>query len=50
LRFEWNQIGAMDSPAFSSFCDAFSVNKSLIDLDLNNNDISHVDGSELATA
>ncbi|CAF3525778.1 unnamed protein product [Rotaria sp. Silwood1] len=50
LRLEWNQIGAMDSPAFSSFCDALSVNKSLIELDLRNNDISHVGGSELAAA
>ncbi|CAF4565940.1 unnamed protein product [Rotaria sp. Silwood2] len=40
----------MDSPAFSSFCDARSINKSLIELDLRNNDISHVGGSELATA
>ncbi|CAF3143188.1 unnamed protein product [Rotaria socialis] len=48
LRLEWNQIGAMDSPAFSSFCDAISMNKSLIELDLRNNDISHVGGSELA--
>ncbi|CAF0856833.1 unnamed protein product [Rotaria sordida] len=50
LRLEWNQIGSMDSPAFSSFCDALSVNKSLIELDLRNNDISHVGGSELAAA
>ncbi|CAF3000135.1 unnamed protein product [Rotaria sp. Silwood2] len=50
LRLEWNQIGAMDSPAFSSFCDAFSVNKSLIGLNLRNNDTNHVGGSELATA
>ncbi|CAF3253063.1 unnamed protein product [Rotaria sp. Silwood2] len=40
----------MDSPAFSSFCYARSINKSLIELDLRNNDISHVGSCELATA
>jgi hypothetical protein len=50
LRLEWNQIGAMDSPAFTGFCDALASNKGLIELDLRNNDISHVGGSELAAA
>jgi Ran GTPase-activating protein (RanGAP) involved in mRNA processing and transport len=40
----------MDSPAFAGFCDALASNKSLIELDLRNNDISHVGGSELAAA
>jgi hypothetical protein len=40
----------MDSPAFASFCDALSINKGLIELDLRNNDISHVGASELAVA
>ncbi|CAF1332763.1 unnamed protein product [Adineta ricciae] len=50
LRLEWNQIGAMNSPAFSVFCDALADNKSVIELDLRNNDINHVGASELATA
>ncbi|CAF4356623.1 unnamed protein product, partial [Adineta steineri] len=41
LRLEWNQIGAMDTSAFTSFCDALGVKKALIELDLRNNDISH---------
>ena len=40
----------MDSPAFTGFCDALASNKGLIELDLRNNDISHVGGSELAAA
>jgi len=40
----------MDSPAFAGFCDALGTNKGLIELDLRNNDISHVGGSELAAA
>ena len=40
----------MDSPAFTGFCDALANNKSLIELDLRNNDISHVGGTELAAA
>jgi hypothetical protein len=40
----------MDSPAFTGFCDALASNKSLIELDLRNNDISHVGGTELAAA
>ncbi|CAF3646908.1 unnamed protein product [Adineta steineri] len=48
LRLEWNQIGAMDTSAFTSFCDALGVNKALIELDLRNNDISHVGATELA--
>jgi hypothetical protein len=40
----------MDSPAFASFCDALAINKGLIELDLRNNDISHVGASELAAA
>ncbi|CAF4848681.1 unnamed protein product [Rotaria sp. Silwood1] len=40
----------MNTPAFSIFCDALADNKSLIDLDLRNNDINHVGGSELASA
>ena len=50
LRLEWNQLGAMDSPAFSGFCDALASNKGLVELDLRNNDISHVGASELAAA
>ncbi|CAF3615939.1 unnamed protein product [Rotaria sp. Silwood1] len=50
LRLEWNQLGSMNTPAFSIFCDALADNKSLIDLDLRNNDINHVGGSELASA
>ena len=50
LRLEWNQLGAMDSPAFSGFCEALASNKGLIELDLRNNDISHVGASELAAA
>lgn len=50
LRLEWNQLGAMDSIPFTNFCDALAVNKSLIELDLRNNDISHVGGTELAAA
>jgi hypothetical protein len=40
----------MNSPAFSVFCDALADNKSLIELDLRNNDINHVGGSELSSA
>jgi len=40
----------MNSPSFSVFCDALADNKSLIELDLRNNDINHVGGSELASA
>lgn len=40
----------MDTPAFTGFCDALALNKNLIDLDLRNNDISHVGGTELAAA
>jgi hypothetical protein len=40
----------MNSPAFSVFCDALADNKALIELDLRNNDINHVGGSELASA
>ena len=43
-------MGAMNSPAFSIFCDALGGNKSLIELDLRNNDINHVGASELASA
>lgn len=50
MRLEWNQLGKMNSPAFSVFCDALADNKSLIELDLRNNDINHVGGTELATA
>lgn len=50
LRLEWNQLGAMNTPAFSVFCDALADNKSLIELDLRNNDINHVGGSEIASA
>ena len=50
LRLEWNQIGATNPTTFSAFCDALGSNKSLIKLDLRNNDISHVGGSELAAA
>jgi hypothetical protein len=50
LRLEWNQLGALNSPAFSVFCDALADNKSLIELDLRNNDINHVGASELASA
>ncbi|UJR31284.1 hypothetical protein I4U23_018784 [Adineta vaga] len=50
LRLEWNQIGAMDTPAFAGFCDALANNKGLIELDLRNNDISHVGATELAAA
>jgi Ran GTPase-activating protein (RanGAP) involved in mRNA processing and transport len=50
LRLEWNQLGKMNSPAFSVFCDALADNKTLIELDLRNNDINHVGGTELATA
>ncbi|CAF3514740.1 unnamed protein product [Adineta steineri] len=50
LRLEWNQLGTMNPPAFSIFCDALADNKALIELDLRNNDINHVGGSELATA
>ncbi|CAF1206875.1 unnamed protein product [Didymodactylos carnosus] len=41
LRLEWNQLGQMDTPAFSVFCDALADNKGLIELDLRNNSISH---------
>lgn len=40
----------MNAPSFSIFCDALADNKTLIELDLRNNDINHVGGSELATA
>ncbi|CAF1479544.1 unnamed protein product [Didymodactylos carnosus] len=50
LRLEWNQLGQMDTPAFSVFCDALADNKGLIELDLRNNSISHVGASELASA
>jgi hypothetical protein len=40
----------MNAPAFSVFCDALADNKTLIELDLRNNDINHVGGSELASA
>jgi hypothetical protein len=50
LRLEWNQIGAMHSPAFSIFCDALADNRTLVDLDLRNNDINHVAASELVSA
>ncbi|CAF1110582.1 unnamed protein product [Rotaria sordida] len=50
LRLEWNQLGSMNSPAFSIFCDALADNKTLIDLDLRNNDINHVGGTEVASA
>ena len=50
LRLEWNQIGAANAPAFSIFCDALADNKALIELDLRNNEITHVGASELASA
>lgn len=50
LRLEWNQLGALNSPSFSVFCDALADNRSVIELDLRNNDINHVGASELATA
>jgi hypothetical protein len=46
---EWNQLGAMHSPAFSVFCDALAENSALIELDLRNNDINHVSASELVS-
>ena len=49
LRLEWNQLGAMHSPAFSVFCDALAENRALIELDLRNNDINHVSASELVS-
>ena len=40
----------MNTPAFSVFCDALADNKALVELDLRNNDINHVGGSEIASA
>ena len=40
----------MHTPAFSVFSDALADNKYLIELDLRNNDINHVSGSELVSA
>ena len=50
LRLEWNQLGSMYAASFSVFCDALADNRSLVELDLRNNDINHVAASELVSA
>ena len=50
LSLEWNSIGLMDTNAFPLFCESLSMNKSLKDLDLRNNQITHTSGLELCVA
>lgn len=40
----------MYAASFSVFCDSLADNRSLIELDLRNNDINHVAASELVSA
>jgi Ran GTPase-activating protein (RanGAP) involved in mRNA processing and transport len=50
LSLEWNTIGLMDTNSFPLFCESLTINKSLQDLDLRNNQISHNGTLELCAA
>ena len=50
LSLEWNSLGIMSSNAFPEFCQSLGMNKSLKDLDLRNNQITHTSALELCTA
>lgn len=50
LSLEWNSMGLMDTHAFPAFCESIAINKSLTDLDLRNNQITHTSAAEMATA
>lgn len=50
LSLEWNSIGLMSSNSFPIFCESLGMNKSLKDLDLRNNQITHTGALELCTA
>jgi Ran GTPase-activating protein (RanGAP) involved in mRNA processing and transport len=50
LSLEWNSLGLMDTHAFPTFCECLALNKSLIDIDLKNNQITHTSAIELCSA
>ncbi len=50
FSLEWNSIGLMDTNAFPLFCESLTINKSLQDLDLRNNQITHTGALELCSA
>ena len=50
LALEWNSLGLMDTYAFSQFCESLGMNKSIKDLDLRNNQITHTSALELCAA
>ena len=43
-------MGLMDSHAFAQFCESLGMNKSIKDLDLRNNQITHTAAIELSAA
>ena len=47
---EWNSIGIMDRNSFPQFCESVAMNKTLKDLDLRNNQITHTSALELSGA
>ncbi len=50
MSLEWNSIGIMDRNSFTQFCESLAMNKTLKDLDLRNNQITHTSALELCTA
>jgi Ran GTPase-activating protein (RanGAP) involved in mRNA processing and transport len=50
FSLEWNSIGLMDTNAFPLFCESLTINKSLQDLDLRNNQITHTGALELCAS
>ena len=50
LSLEWNSLGLMDTRSLAQFCESLSMNKSLKDLDLRNNQLTHTGALELCTA
>ena len=50
ISLEWNSLGLMDGNGFSHFCESLGMNKSLKDLDLRNNQITHTGAMELSAA
>ena len=50
MSLEWNSLGLMNSNSFPQFCESLAMNKTLKDLDLRNNQISHTSALELCAA
>jgi hypothetical protein len=50
FSLEWNSLGLMDTQSFTHFCESLSMNKSLKDLDLRNNQLTHTSALELCSS